>query len=280
MMEPRSVTYLAGVARSGTSWIGQVFNSSPDVCFRFQPLFAYELKNHVNEDSPGSAYEQLFRDMMAADTPFLTQADKLASGEYPRFAKAATPRDLVFKENRYQSMLEPMLRRVPSLKAIGIIRHPCAVLNSWRKNPKEFPPGSELLAEWRFANCKNKGDEDYFGYYKWKEVANLYLDLEQQYPDRFRLLRYEDAVAAPEAAFVDLFRFAGIAYVEQTRDFLERSRRAHSESYYAVFKDVSVVNKWRGELDQYIISEIAADLRGTRLERFASTPGCVEDSRL
>jgi hypothetical protein len=269
MTSLESVTYLGGVARSGTSWVGQVFNSAPEVCFRFQPLFAYEFKGRVSEDSDGAAYEQLFRDMLPASTPFLTQADKLASGEYPRFIKNVPPQHLVFKENRYQSMIEPMLRRVPFLKAIGIIRHPCAVLNSWRKNPTEFPPGSDILAEWRFGNCKNKGNEDYFGYYKWKEVANLYLDLQQQYPTRFRVLRYEDAVADPTGVFADFFRFVGIPYGEQTRQFLARSRREHSDSYYSVFKDSSVVDKWRAELDPHIISEVAADVCGTRLEKFA-----------
>ena len=30
-----------GVPRSGTSWLGQIFNSSPMVAYRFQPLFSY-----------------------------------------------------------------------------------------------------------------------------------------------------------------------------------------------------------------------------------------------
>ena len=47
---PDSITYLAGVARSGTSWLGQIFDSSPEVRYSFQPLFSYEFKNRVNEN--------------------------------------------------------------------------------------------------------------------------------------------------------------------------------------------------------------------------------------
>src|SRR5690606_6681662 len=113
---------LFGVARSGTSWLGQIFNSSPDVIFRFQPLFAFEFKGRVDEESSQAEYEKLFADMAAADTPFLTQKDKQESGAYPRFPKAANPATLVFKEARYQSVLEPMLRRVPGLKGLGLVR--------------------------------------------------------------------------------------------------------------------------------------------------------------
>lgn len=267
---------LFGVARSGTSWLGQVFNSSPDVIFRFQPLFAYEFKGKVDEESSKDEYEKLFLDMAAADTPFLTQKDKQESGVYPRFKKSTAPNTLVFKEARYQSILEPMLRRVPALKGLGLVRNPCAVLNSWRKNAKEFPSGSEILKEWRFGNCKNSGPEDYFGYYKWKEVANLYLDLEAKYPLRFATVGYEEAVRDPLVVVPRLFDFCDVAYTSQTEQFLLESSKEKTsgaavvDGYYSVFKDKSVADNWRAELDPYIIEEIVADLKDTRLERFLS----------
>ena len=39
------------VPRSGSSWLGQILNSSPKVCFRFQPLFSYAFKDYLNEKS-------------------------------------------------------------------------------------------------------------------------------------------------------------------------------------------------------------------------------------
>lgn len=142
------------------------------------------------------------------------------------------------------------------------------VISTWRKNPKEFPPGSEIRKEWRFGNCKNKGNEDYFGYYKWKEVAHLYMDLRDKYPDRFTLLRYEDAVQDPQRTIPNLFEFLNIPYGETTQRFLQDSTTAHDDSYYAVYKNKSVADKWRTELDTYITEEINADLKGTRLKQF------------
>ena len=39
------------VPRSGSSWVGQIFNSSQDVNFRFQPLFSYTFKDYLNQKS-------------------------------------------------------------------------------------------------------------------------------------------------------------------------------------------------------------------------------------
>ena len=41
------------VPRSGSSWLGQILNSSLKVCFRFQPLFSYAFKDYLNEKIKG-----------------------------------------------------------------------------------------------------------------------------------------------------------------------------------------------------------------------------------
>lgn len=270
MNKPKTITYIAGVARSGTSWLGQVFNSAPSVRFRFQPLFAYEFKGRVNEDSTADAFESLVNDMFVQETPFLIQKDKLDSGLYPSFEKNNERPDLVFKENRYQNVIEPFMRKCPKVKLVGLVRNPNAVLSSWMQNEKEFPPGSEPLNEWRYGACKNSGPEDFFGYYKWKEVANLYLDLREKWPDRVIVVSYEEIVENPIQITKELFAFCGIPYSTQTEEFLESSSRPaySSASYYSVFKSKSVVTKWKSLLDPYIVNEIREDLRGTRLEQF------------
>lgn len=265
--------YIAGVARSGTSWLGQIFNSSPDVQFRFQPLFSYELKGRVNEDSSSEDYQKFLNDMAECKTDFLTQQKAIEQGIYPRFDKNEVHSHLVFKENRYQSIIEPMLRRNSNVCALGIIRHPCAVLHSWTNNEKEFPPGSDIRSEWRFGSCKNSGNEDYFGYYKWKEVANMYLDLALKYPDRFYLVQYEELLNRTIEKAKDMFMFFGIPWSKQTQDFLISSHSSHLDSYYSVFKNpISLRNPtWKSKLPEFIVNEIYSDLKGTRLERFLTT---------
>jgi len=74
---------------------------------------------------------------------------------------------------KYQSVIEPMLRRLPYLKLVGVVRHPCAVLNSWKKMRSN--PLLNLIS------CK------------------------------IFILRYEDAIDDPAALFEKLFYFIGFS---------------------------------------------------------------------
>ncbi len=267
-MKPEKVVWIAGVARSGTSWIGQIFNSHPEVRFRFQPLFSYEFKSQINEDSSGEEYQQFFRDLYAKESPFLTQADKVASGEYPDFQKHGNETALVFKENRYLSTIEPMLRRTPCLKVVGVIRDPSAVIHSWSRNEREFPRGSVLREQWRFGQCKNEGSQDYFGFYKWKEAANLFMDLVEKYPEQMLIVKYEQLTETPIETVASMLRHCGLALHRDVECFLNESGQQHSDSYYSVYKSATEVNGGHERLDSYIVNEIRSDLVATRLERF------------
>jgi hypothetical protein len=261
------VLYIGGVARSGTSWVGQILNSSPYTRFRFQPLFSYEFREKINEDSKSEEYQNFYKDLYNVDTDFLTQKDKVLKGVYPQFNKT-DEKILVFKENRFQSFIEPMLRKSSNLIFIGVIRNPCATLYSWTQNEKEFPQGSDIMKEWRFANCKNKGNEDYFGYFKWKEVANLYLDLEQKYSDRVHIIHYDKLIQNTEEFIIELFENLQIPFTKQTKEFITKSQNGSDNNYYSVFKDQTDKQKWKTAFSKYIIDEITADLEGTRLEKF------------
>ena len=259
--------YIGGVARSGTSWIGQIINSCLNVRYRFQPFFSYEFKNVISEESSEKEITDLFKNIYETNSLFLTQEDKVKKGIYPNFKKE-NENILVFKENRYQSFIEPILRKVPSTFFVGVIRNPNATLYSWTQNEKEFPLGSDIIKEWRFGNCKNTGNEDYFGYYKWKEVANLYLDLKEKYPDRVYLIHYDSFIKNLNFEVKMLYDFLGLNIDVQTYNFINTSSKRNDTSYYSVFKGAKNKNEWKEKLPQYIIDEINQDLKSTRLEKF------------
>jgi len=263
------VIVIAGVARSGTSWIGQIVDSSPDVIYRFQPLFSYAFKDSVNEDSTKDEYLHFFKGIYNSSDDFMLQIDKREANLYPVFQKRDSPSRLALKENRYHYLLPKMLQYFDNLKLLGVIRHPCGTLNSWLQNPKEFPPGADPRKEWRIGNCKNQGKaENFFGYYKWKEVSHLYLDLKDKFPDRVFLIKYEEFVDNSLALSKSMFDFVGLEFSEQSDSFLKASHSIHNDSPYSVFKDKSVKDRWRTELDPYIVNEVLNDLSGTRLEIF------------
>lgn len=260
--------WIGGVARSGTSWMGQIFRSCPMIRYRFQPLFSYEHKGAIDEDSTADEMRNFLNRLWESETDFLCQKSKVQNGDYPDFPDSSTQTILTFKENRYQSVIEPFLSRLPESHLIALIRHPCAVLNSWRKNDREFPPNAKFEDEWRFGECKNQGTEDYFGFYKWREVANLYLDLADKYPERVALVHYDQFVVNPVRETRKIFDQLELPWERSTKEFLAKSQSRHDESYYSVFKHPSVAKAWTTELDGAIVNEIHDMLGGTRLERF------------
>lgn len=57
---------------------------------------------------------------------------------------------------------------------------------------------------------------------RWAIVARQFLACVKKYPDRVRLVRYEDLVAHPREQFAELCRFTGIPYNEEVFEFYRK----------------------------------------------------------
>ena len=73
-----------GVPRSGTSWLGQIFNSHPNVTMRNQPLFSYEHKGRLNETSSQKEIYSFFEEIYNSRDDFALMASE-AQKNYPIF---------------------------------------------------------------------------------------------------------------------------------------------------------------------------------------------------
>ena len=265
----KKIIFLSGMPRSGTSWISQVFDSSPQVRFRLSPIFSYELKNSVNENSVRRDWETLFKKAYFSKSEFMDQTNRRVAKEYPIFSnKEALPKFLVVKDTRFHNLTERMLALLPEIKMVGIIRHPCGAINSWLRAPKEFPAGEDPLQQWRTGECRKGGFGEFWGFDDWKWVTNMMLRIEMEIPERFLLVQYEDIVSKPFHWTKVMFDFCGLYYTDQTDQFLMDSQTFHVDNEYAVFKNPSVKDKWQTQLDPLIIKEITDELQGTLLERF------------
>jgi hypothetical protein len=268
------VVSIHGVPRSGTSWLGQIFNKHSDVAYKFQPLFAQRFRGRIGPESSfeeiraflSELYEVHDDDFIAGKWPKQEDVDPLSN---MAFYKRDQPGVMVMKEVRYHYLIEKFINLVPNLKTIGIIRNPCAVIYSWLKNPKEFMREWDILVEWRHAPSKNQGRlEEYFGFEKWKELASSFLVFERKYPKNFMLLQYEHLVSKPIEMINRAFSFAGLEMEEQVVRFIGLSQSHHIDNAYAVYKSPTVKDQWRSELDPRISEEIIKDIKGTLLERF------------
>lgn len=265
-----NIIAIHGVPRSGTSWLGQLFNSNPHVAYRYQPFFSYAFRDRIDMHSNIAALREFFRDLLESDDAFLLQTGVARlSAATPRFEKLGISH-LVYKEVRFHHLLPHLLATVPGLKGIGIVRDPRAVLASWIRAPREFDPTWSLADEWRHAKRKNAGlEENWYGYERWKQLAGCFMHLETQYSERFRLIRYEDLARNPAGTMRALFDFCGLAYERQSRRFVVESTSRDDGDSYGVFRRHGV-GKHATLLNIEIRDWITRDLLGTPLSRFLS----------
>lgn len=265
----RLVRLVAGMPRSGTSWLAQILDSSPKVRFRMSPLFSWEFKHALNEESTREDWAHVLQAVYASDNEFMKQAANRKSGEYPTFPNKETlPPILVVKFDRYQNLVERFFELVPDLRGVAIVRHPCGAIHSWLTAPKEFPPESDPLEYWRSGAAKKREYGDYFGFDDWKWVTRLHARLAAQMPERLRLVRYEALVQDPLPLAREILTFLDIPWSDQTEEFINASRTRHDPGPYSVYKSPSVAHRWRTELQPEIRMAIEDELRGTDLEIF------------
>jgi Sulfotransferase family len=258
-----------GAPRSGTSWLGQLFNSHEQVAYRFQPFFSYAFRGRIRASSDPVEICRLFDDLYETHDPFVIRSgDGTLTRELPEFEKVS-PTHMVYKEVRFHDLMEPVLTAIPHAKLIGIVRDPLQVIESWIAAPREFKPEWSVTIEWRNAQSKNAGlPENWYGFERWKALAQLFLELEKRFPDRFTIVRYADLVNDTVGRIETLFRFIGLSPTNQTIGFIRDSTSRDDGDPYGVYR------ARRGERHRHLPDEIreavCRDLTDSDLTRFMS----------
>ena len=259
---------LHGAPRSGTTWLANIFNSHENVAYRQQPLFSYAFKSFLDESSSLEKIEDFFSGIYESKDEYLNQIQAIKDGKIPKFNKKEATH-IVYKEVRYHYVLPNMLDK-SSVKLIGIIRNPIAVLASFFKAPSEFEKVWKKEEEWKFASKKNQGlKESYYGYEKWKETAEIFQKLEERYgKDRVILIKYSDLLKDTLIMTEDLFGKVGLEITDQTINFIEECKSYDHPNAYSVFRTKSIDDAWKNSVSENIITEIYSDLKNTNLEQY------------
>jgi hypothetical protein len=255
-----------GVPRSGTSWLGQIFNSSPNVIYRYQPIFAYSFEDTLSANSSSKDIRGFHKNLLATDDDFVCQKKNVSANDAPQFSKGKTTH-LVWKEVRYLNIIEDLIQQ-SSIKIIGIVRHPCGVLKSWMKAPKEFNKEWDIVEEWRYAQKKNEEKNDFYGYERWIRATQMFTELEKSYPNKFKTVVYESLLKEPNLITKEMFSFAGLRYTHQTKSFLQKSTQTASDDPYDVFRKEKTGQEWKNELPSDIINKILSDERFKELNKY------------
>jgi Sulfotransferase domain len=263
----KTITGIHGVPRSGTSWLAQIFNASPGVSLKFQPLFSYAFKDFINLDSSANDIVEFLNNIADSQDAFINMNDPEIHKNYPVFNKLKERPHLIFKHVRYHYLIEHFLENNPKIKFVLIIRNPLSVLSSWKNAPREFKPEWNFDKEWLKAEQKNQNrPEEYFGYLKWKEAANLFNALALQYPERVTICQYSNLLTSTIEEINRLMHFTGVELDSQIIDFIEESKHKTISGHNSVYRKKSGDDAWKREIDIEIQQYIFNDLKGGPLE--------------
>ena len=264
--------WIAGMPRSGTSWVAQIFGAHPNVLLKYDPLFSYAFKDAVDETSSPENWRRFFDRVGRTADPYMDQERPKAEGLAPVFKRRSdAPRQLVMKTNRRHHLLAGALKAGAPFRLLLIVRDPIETIGSWLANPTEFPQNADPDAEWRNGACRKTGPGEYWGFDDWKRVTSLYLELADR-EDVF-LLEYSAIDANPAIVVEDVFSWAGLAPDDQVADFLRASRERHDEHPRSVFRDPARRGDPDARLPAGAAAEIRAELAGAPLGRFLNRPG-------
>ena len=89
-----------------------------------------------------------------------------------------------------------------------------------------------------------------------------------KYPNRFYLQHYSKLLRDPFGEVNKIFHFSELKPCSQVLKFIERSTSIQYEGDYSVFKCKKNDNKWKQELQSFIIEKIENDLIGTNYEKY------------
>jgi hypothetical protein len=255
-----------GVPRSGTSWLGQIFNSSPNVIYRYQPIFAYSFEDTLSANSSSKDIRGFHKGLLATDDDFVCQKKNISGNDVPQFSKGKATH-LVWKEVRYLNIIEDLIQQ-SSIKIIGIFRHPCGILKSWMQAPKEFDSDWDIEEEWRYAQKKNSSDDEFYGYERWVQASQMFIKLRESYPEQFFTVSYEALLSDLNGQVTSLFDFTNIPITKHTLSFLQKSTTESSNDPYGVYRKGKTGDEWKKELPSDIIDRIINDDRYLRIMEF------------
>jgi hypothetical protein len=153
-----SIYGIFGTGRSGSTWLGSIVDSHPEVAYRFEPF--HRLRKNGRLDAIRSDAEKgkadattlsvLYRTLLPADpittrAPFFPKSNRRSIGidkawalarssalAAPMYRALYTPRagaPLIFKEVTLEGLMERLVLDA-GLRVVYLVRHPCAVVSS------------------------------------------------------------------------------------------------------------------------------------------------------
>lgn len=238
-MEFDRVVGIYGSPRSGTSWLGQLFDSAPNTKYQMHPFYSWQFRDKLHPRSTPEEIDEYFRQVYRSGDPYLRQLARRSAGVYPSWEhKSDTPNVLIYKEVTTIYLLPILLQRASNFTAVIIVRNPYDAMTSWCNDKKDCRPEWDFQKEWYFAQTRNELQaESYYGFHKWKEALETFYEVEKAYPEKVLRISYEDLYQNTSEIVERLFRATGCLMTEQTEQFILDSTTKTNPDTFSVYRN-------------------------------------------
>lgn len=268
----RSAIFLAGVGRSGTTWVSEIINYNNEYRYVFEPFHPYRVS-----EVKGFTYHQYIRPQNH-DPRLLESAKAVLSGRIRNawtdaYNKKTFSNKRLIKDIRANLLLKWLHTNFPEMPIILLFRHPCAVANSWiRLGWEKESLGTRTNIE--TCLCQQELVEDFLKPYK-KHIQNAeddfeknvffwciqnYVPLRQFKHGEIHLAFYENFCEKPRDEISRLFSFLNKPIDEKIFTSLKRPSWLTSRKS-AIITGGSLIDGWRKHVSPWQIQRAGEILK-------------------
>ncbi|KAK7866079.1 hypothetical protein R5R35_013576 [Gryllus longicercus] len=254
--------------RSGSTFLGDVLNSHPANFYHYEPLLNYETTQIREEPLASEAVSKLKALLNCNYTGFdhyLTYGQRhieLFVHNTRLWAQCKKHRDLCWSPD----FLSPFCRLFP-FQSMKVVRLRLKLVEEFLKDPSlnvrvlllvRDPRGTVQSRKHRVW-CLNNPDcadpallcSDLVADY------SAAVELNAKYPNRFRVVRYEDLSVEPYTGVQDLFDFLGLDFHPRVKHFLDTHTKVNAGGVSNTYRDSkSAPFHWRQDLSHQEVRNI------------------------
>jgi hypothetical protein len=252
----KNSVFLAGVARSGTTWISDILNYENEYRYIFEPF-----------DSDRVKICREFKDRQYIrpnnkEERFLKPARAILSGRIrsewsDRLNKNSTSNKKLIKDVRANLFLKWLHNNFPDTRIVLVLRHPCAIASSriklkWKTSLNKYLAQRELMEDFlnpfrkelERSEHKYEGNEDIFENSIFAWCIQNYVPLKQFKEGEIYILFYEKLCTQSKFEIKQLFDFLGKEYDDKAlTTFNKPSVVSQSES--SIIAGGSLIDSWK-----------------------------------
>lgn len=259
----KNTIFLAGVSRSGTTWVSDVINYDNEYRYIFEPFRPQDVKpfskfNNIQYIHPDTT------DAWVYESVHDTLSGKLRSSWSDKLNKKLIANKRFIKATRANLMLKWLHENFSQVPLILLFRHPCAVANSkirlekqtqggrWTGNLQIFLKQDDLIKDYlnpfiddiHKAYLRQQETKDDFETHIFQWCIQNYVPLKQFKPGEVHLAFYEDLCISPNTEIPKLFSFIGKTYDSSVLSSLNKASSVSREDS-AVNTGESLIMGWQ-----------------------------------